>query len=542
MQRTHSVASPRLVLALVIVLASLLPAAVGAAVGAALWPTAAYAQEGEQATVTAGVVRLNVRSGPGTENAIVGGLAGGTALTILETSSDGGWFKVQVASLSEPGWVSAQFVTRGGAAAPAAPAGDAPASTGTVHVIVAAANIRSGPGTGFARIAGANNGTTLETTGTNDAGDWYRIKVPGSGAEGWIAAFLVSSGAGSAPVAGAPAAPVAGQGYDGGFGYGVTANMWHADKAGVASAVKDLGFGWVKQQVRWEFVEPSPGAVDWGQMDDIVNTMNGQGINVAFSVVTAPPWSRPTKGGSNGPPEDFQAFANFLGAVAGRYCGQSLKALEVWNEQNLRREWEGFDLNPAVYMDLLKRSYNSIKTACPSMLVISGATTPAGYSDVAFDDIDYLRGMYQNGLAAYSDGVGIHPSGFANPPGVRFSDWQAGTYNADSHVNHRSFYFLSTLEESRAVMVQNGDSDARLWPTEFGWGSTQTPYPGYEYQARISEQQQAEWITEAFRIMANSGYVGGTFLWNLNYDYDEMATFAIQGRPAYQALKAMMGR
>ena len=242
-----------------------------------------------------------------------------------------------------------------------------------------------------------------------------------------------------------------------GFGYGITVNTWQGDKQGMANLVKQLGFGWVKQQIRWEYAEPEPGNVQWQEMDGIVNTMNGNGINTMFSVVTSPPWARPNLGGTGGPPEDFQLFANFLGSIAGRYCG-SLQAIEVWNEQNLRREWEGFPLEPASYMDLLKRSYNAIKGACPSMLVISGATTPAGYSDVAFDDIDYLRGMYQNGLKQYSDGIGIHPSGFANPPSVTFEDWTSGNYDALSHVNHRSFYFLSTLRESRRVMEEFGDT------------------------------------------------------------------------------------
>jgi hypothetical protein len=348
---------------------------------------------------------------------------------------------------------------------------------------------------------------------------------------------VVAAAPASAAVASAPQ-PSGG----GGFGYGVTANMWQRDKASVGNYLADLGFPWVKQQIRWEFVEPAPGAVSWQEMDGMVSTMNDFGRNLAFSVVTAPGWTRPNKGGTNGPPEDFQQFANFLGSIAGRYCGQSLKAIEVWNEQNLRREWEGYPLDPALYMDLLKRSYASIKAACPGMIVVSGATTPAGYSDVAFDDIDYLRGMYQNGLARYSDAVGIHPSGFANPPSVRFSDWESGSYNAPSHVNHRSFYFLSTLEQSRAVMEQFGDSAKKLWPTEFGWGSTPSPYAGYEYQARVSEQQQADWISNAFQTMANSGYVGAAFLWSVSYDYGEMQTFSVVGRPAYDALKALAAR
>ena len=112
-----------------------------------------------------------------------------------------------------------------------------------------------------------------------------------------------------------------------------------------------------------------------------------------------------------------------------------------------------------------------------------------------------------------------------------------------SHVNHRSFYFLSTLRESRRVMEEFGDINKRLWPTEFGWGSTPSPFPGYEYEARIDEATQARWIVEAYNIMAGSGYVAVPMLWNLNYPRDtEMGAFAVAGRPAFDALRAMMGR
>ncbi|MBK8051263.1 MAG: cellulase family glycosylhydrolase [Anaerolineales bacterium] len=359
----------------------------------------------------------------------------------------------------------------------------------TASVIPARVNLRNGPGTQYGIAGSAANATQLEIVGISGDASWYQVTAPANSAPVWVFATLtVRNGsldgvpvveapaapvAAAAPVAsaGAPSAPAAAPNTSTGFGYGITANLWQGDKQGAADLVKGMGFNWVKQQIRWEYAEPSPGAIQWQEMDDIVATMNNNGINVMFSVVTSPPWTRPNKGGTGGPPEDFQLFANFLGQISGRYCGR-LQAIEVWNEQNLRREWEGYPLEPSSYMDLLKRSYNAIKGACPQLLVISGATTPAGYSDVAFDDIDYLRGMYQNGLAQYSDGIGIHPSGFANPPSVRFADWESGNYNALSHVNHRSFYFRSTLEESRRVMEQFGDTSKKLWPTEFGWGST----------------------------------------------------------------------
>lgn len=539
---------------------------------AALAAAPARAQEATPAQGTVSVVKLNVRNAPSMTGTVVGSLAQNATVTIVGTSDDGEWLKVQADGVAGDGWVFADYVAAGqagGAAAIPTPT-PTPAQTETVTpgtpptaaVVPARINVRSGPGTGYGVVSSANNGAKLPIVGLSEDGTWYQVQVTGLAEPAWVFASLtVLSGAldgvpkvaaPAAPVAAAApaaasatssaAAPVAAPSTGTGFGYGITVNTWQGDKQGTADLVKQLGFTWVKQQVRWEYAESSPGAINWQEMDAIVDTMSGNGLNTMFSVVTSPPWSRPTLGGTGGPPEDFQLFANFLGAIAGRYCGR-LQAIEVWNEQNLRREWEGFPLEPASYMDLLKRSYNAIKGACPGMLVISGATTPAGYSDVAFDDVDYLRGMYQNGLKQYSDGIGIHPSGFANPPSVTFDDWASGNYDAVSHVNHRSFYFLSTLRESRRVMEEFGDTGKRLWPTEFGWGSAVQPFPGYEYEARIDESTQGRWIVEAFGIMSGSGYVAVPMLWNLNYPRDtEMGAFAVVGRPAFDALRQMTGR
>ena len=539
----------------------------------------ANAQTAPPSSGTVSVVRLNVRSDPSMTGAIVGRLDQNDSVTITGVSDDGDWLQVQSEDVAE-GWVFADYVATAADTAVAANAATnpLPAATATQTATVTAdagadpvaqvtsdrINVRSGPGTNYQVVSSANKGAQLPITGRNQASSWVQVTVAGLNEPGWVMASLTTlvgalddvpiAEAAAAPAAAAAsttgatagattaAAPVVAPSSGTGFGYGITASLWQGDKQGSADLIKQMGFGWVKQQVRWEYAEPSPGAINWQEMDDIVNTMNNNGINVMFSVVTSPPWARPTLGGTGGPPEDFQLFANFVGAIAGRYCGR-VQAIEVWNEQNLRREWEGFPLEPASYMDLLKRAYNAIKGACPALLVISGATTPAGYSDVAFDDIDYLRGMYQNGLRDYSDGIGIHPSGFANPPSVRFEDWQSGNYDALSHVNHRSFYFLSTLEQSRRVMEENGDSAKKLWPTEFGWGSTSSPFPGYEYEARISEGAQAQWITQAFTTMRDSGYVAVPMLWNLNYPRDtEMGAFAVVGRPAFDALRQMMGR
>ena len=40
-------------------------------------------------------------------------------------------------------------------------------------------------------------------------------------------------------------------------------------------------------------------------------------------------------------------------------------------------------------------------------------------------------------------------------------------------------------------------------------------------------------------MMRNWGWVGVAFLWNLNYNYGEMAQWSIVGKPVYDALKSM---
>lgn len=424
-------------------------------------------------------------------------------------------------------------------------------------------NVRGGPGTNYAVVTTVPAGTTLAIRAVGPGGDWYKVEIEGR-PEAWIAASLTRTSGplddlprlavdevpappatdpapAAAVAAAAPALadapPPAGGGF---FAYGIQAQLWqNGEKGAIAGQVRDIGFTWVKAQVRWEFAEDQPGHVNWGEMDQIIDAMHGNGINVLFSIVTAPQWTRPDKPGTGGPPNDFNVFAAFVGNVAARYCGR-LGAIEVWNEQNLQREWEGFPLDPALYMDLLRRSYTAIKNNCPSILVISGAPTPSGNSPVAIDDVDYLRGMYAHGLARYSDGVGVHPSGFAHPPEVTVQDWQAGRYTPPpSHFDHRSFYFRSTMEEYRNVMVANGDVNKRLWPTEFGWGSSSTPFPGYEYQAYITESMQAQYIVRAYLLMREWGWVGVPFLWNLNYSEGEMAMFRVAGRPAYEALKSL---
>jgi hypothetical protein len=342
-----------------------------------------------------------------------------------------------------------------------------------------------------------------------------------------------------------------------GFDYGIQAHFIDQDHTPIINAVKDLGFRWVKQQIRWKDLEPSKGNISWGEMDRLVNSCSTAGIKILFSVVTAPKWARPGNTDLNvdGPPANPQDLADFVATLAERYKGR-VQAYEVWNEQNLHYEWGNESLDAGRYVQLLAAAYKAIKAKDPGAIVVSGALTPCGDNPpYAVDDLVYLERMYQAGLKNYCDAVGVHPSGYNVPPDADWQTWSdpSATFRGPADNHHHSWVFRGTMEGSRNVMVVYGDSSKRLWPTEFGWATTEGmgvgPNPGYGYAADNTEAEQAQWLVRAYQMGKNWGWVGPMFCWNLNFwpiagAGSETAKFGIvrgdwSGRPAYAALRDM---
>jgi hypothetical protein len=435
--------------------------------------------------------------------------------------------------------------------APDIPPANAQTTQPQATILADALNVRGGPGTAYAVVGQAKAGQTYPITGKSADGKWFVIDLGGK--QGWVLGQhvkptgaldgLVVVKAPAAPKAVAKAASAPRPTPPGFFGYGIQiAPGW--DRGAAIGAVNGLGFKWVKVQFPWkEFEGGGPGARNWP--DDIVRDLNGNGLNILASIVKAPNWARNPAYGfpEEGPPADPGTYASFVSEFALRYCGR-VQAIEVWNEQNLPREWGHEPLDAARYVRLLAAAYRAIKAACPGMIVVSGAPTPTGVNPPdGIRDTIYMEQMYRAGLRNYSDAIGVHPSGYGNPPDVRFQDWQAGTYGQVSHVSDPSFYFRNTMEQYRNIMVKYGDGNKRLWPTEFGWASTGSPVATYEYAAYNSEQAQGEYIKRAFEMMRNWGWVGVAFLWNLNYNKaepgTEQAAFGIMDRPAYGILQGM---
>ncbi|ASJ57437.1 N-acetylmuramoyl-L-alanine amidase [Brevibacillus formosus] len=146
--------------------------------------SAAWAAGSVQVTVD----KLNVRSGPSLQDAIVTTLPNKTSLPVISTKND--WIQVKLPN-GQSGWVANWLVsTQQQQEKPAA------VSTKQVESTTTNLNVRSGPGQTYAVVQTINPGTRYPIVQTN--GEWLQIQL-NAGTKGWVANWLVKEvGAGQA--------------------------------------------------------------------------------------------------------------------------------------------------------------------------------------------------------------------------------------------------------------------------------------------------------------------------------------------------------
>ena len=407
--------------------------------------------------------------------------------------------------------------------------GDADAVTNTN------ANVRTGPGLGYGLIAGgANAGTKVQLLGRSSDSNWLQIKLP-AGQEGWIFATLLTvnngfdisslpvvqvaapAAAGNTTAAPAPVvAPVSNAGFElGGQSFGAPYGM-----------MSYAGMNWIKRQHKW-----SPGQPGTDVAGAISEAHNG-GFKILLSIP-----------GANLYPSsiDFSAYANFLGQVAG--LPDPPDAIEIWNEQNIDREWPVGSINPSDYVTkMLAPAYNAIKTANRNVMVISGAPAPTGFfggcSGNGCDDANYMAAMAAAGAASYMDCIGIHYN-----EGILSPNQTSG----DPRTEHYTRYFWGMVD----TYYNAFGGSRKLCFTELGYltpeGYGSLP-GGFAWAGKVTVAQQAQWLAEAASLSASSGKVRMMIVWNIDsttWGDDPQAGYAIirQGGscPACESLRQVMG-
>jgi len=343
------------------------------------------------------------------------------------------------------------------------------------------------------------------------------------------------------------------------FGYGIQVQA-HMNTEQTLVQVQQLGLGWIKQQIRWADLEPQAGSPNWDALDAVFAATAAHNLRVMVSIVDAPDWARSvTAEGKAGPPDDPQLYVNYVSQLVQRYRG-AIHAVEIWNEQNLDREWyTAGGLSAASYINLLAPTAAAIHQIDPGVIVISGALAPTGWDDgvTAIDDFRYMQEMINAGLLDHVDCVGAHANGINLPPDIPydagFNDTTA-LFRGPFDNPHHSWSFYSTLRGYHDMIVAAG-RNTPLCVTEFGWATVEgmegQPRQGFEFAIDNTLEEQADNIVRAFQLMHEWDFVWLAFLFNLDYSpkaggntQDDSTLFSIvfpdgSPRPAFEALRDM---
>jgi len=230
-------------------------------------------------------------------------------------------------------------------------------------------------------------------------------------------------------------------------------------------AIVAAGATWVSIPVDWPSIEHRRGEFQWdnhgaGGLDRTVRMARERGLDVFGVIAYAPTWARPT-GCTKCPPADPATFAAFAGRAAARYGPQGVKVWQIWNEPNNHYYWAPRP-NVAVYTELLKAAYTSIKQADPGATVVAAGLSPASTTADGswISPLDFLAGIYAHGGRGHFDALAHHPYSFGG-----------SSHPLDGHPLN-AFTQTFFLHE---MMVANGDGAKKIWGSESGAATGSAP-------------------------------------------------------------------
>lgn len=268
-------------------------------------------------------------------------------------------------------------------------------------------------------------------------------------------------------------------------------------------AMKSAGMTWMKWQI--PFVVGDDSLVQVAL--DRLNFAHQNGFNVLLSI----------KGDKDELGElgadYYPLFADFVGRIA--TLGPD--AIQVWNEQNLDREWPKGKIDPAAYVEMLRQAYEAIKAADPEVFVITGAPAPTGAEGAfglasVWNDDRYYQGMANAGAANYADCIGVHYNEGIIPPQQQGGDPRTPDYPTR---------YLPLMIQRAAFPFRN--TSIPLCFSELGYLTPDGygPLPsGFAWASGNTITEQATWLRDAIQVAASfsSARVALIIIWNVDFD------------------------
>ena len=287
-----------------------------------------------------------------------------------------------------------------------------------------------------------------------------------------------------------PAAP----GLTFGIAYPALASESPTAQKSAISVIKSIGITSVRIDADWAWVQPtSANEFDWSVLDQEVKVIRAAGLTVDLIIDGCPPWAAVpgTTGDASPQPASSAQFATWAADVARRYAPEGVRYFEIWNEPNIVAFWQPKP-NPVAYSDDLIAAYKAIKDVDSSAFVVSGGLSPSVTDADDYSPVEFLEDMYHDGVKGSFDALGYHPYSYPVAP---------DTYEPWSGWSQMS----ATDPSIRSVMADNGDSDKKVWITEFG-----APSSGI---SSVGTAGQATQIGQALGAARSNNWIGAIYIY-----------------------------
>ncbi len=277
--------------------------------------------------------------------------------------------------------------------------------------------------------------------------------------------------------------------------------------------LRDAGIKFIRQEFQWEDIEihgkgdfidrrnPEIGEIDsWAKYDHIVALAGKYDLEIIARLSNPPAWSRAVgdAAGTQGPPDDFNDFADFAGMLAERYQ-DDLTYYQIWNEPNIYPEWGNRYPDPIGFAELLCQTANAVRAADPDAIIIAPPLSPTiEMINNNMNDLLYLQRLYLAGAGDCFDIMSAQGYGLYSAPTDR------RLYPTLINYPHNLFI--------RDLMVRHGDAGKPIWISELGWNALPQGMPAQF--GRVTEEQQAAYTVQAFlRAQTEWPWIGVANIW-----------------------------
>lgn len=220
--------------------------------------------------------------------------------------------------------------------------------------------------------------------------------------------------------------------------FGVGLHVENGTYTDAARHTRALGIAQVRNDIRWQTVEPRKMKWDFDQYDAPFAKLKAQGVKI-LGVVG---YGNKAYGSANKyaptTATGIKAYARYSAVVAKRY---DLIGLEVFNEFNHASHNKSKKTAAKYYAPLVKAVNSSVNKVKPRMPIIAGST--ARYPAAWFNQ------LWAKGALKYSDAVSFHPYETTSKPET----------------------LTGVMKQARTSMRKYGKTTKPVWITELGTSS-----------------------------------------------------------------------